>query len=291
MSFFYSSGDLTLDKRYDYALGFLSEGDLEACADLLAQTLEKAPNWLPVLSLYGDCLAKLHNPKAETIYAKLASLDTQDIFGGSLKLARLKGQTREMQPAYIRELFESYAPKFETALRENLHYQGPEIVMHALQTCGFTQANAILDLGCGTGLMANFLHAPLFEGVDLSPAMLKIAAQKQKYSKLHAGDMLAFLQETQQTYDLVLAADVYVYVGDLAPHFKAVRSTLNGLLAFTVQSGAAGFTLGEDLRFAHSESYLRATLNANGFTLRLLEPCVTRQDAGKAVEGFVVVAS
>jgi predicted TPR repeat methyltransferase len=291
MSFFFSSGELTLDRRYDYARGFIEAGEINAACELLAQTLEVAPHWLPALSLYGDCLVKVHDKKAEVIYAHLAQLDSQDIFGGALKLAQLLGQSPQMQAAYIRNLFDSYAPKFETALVETLHYKGPEIIMAALQKCGFKDAQAILDLGCGTGLMAHYLHAPCFEGVDLSPRMLAQATLKAKYSLLYEGDMLEFLQKTKQAYDLIIAADVYVYVGDLAPHFMAVRAKLpKGLFAFSVQAGETGFSLGQELRYSHAQAYVRDTLRDAGFNVLLLEECVTRLDAGKPVQGFMVVA-
>jgi predicted TPR repeat methyltransferase len=291
MSFFFSSGDMTLDKRYDYALMYKEAGDVEAACDILAQTLEKRPDWLPALSLYGDCLAKMNNPKAKEVYAQLTNLDTQDLFGGALKLARLKGESKEMSHEYVRGLFDSYAPKFEQALVQDLNYKGPELILKALHKNGFTQAKAILDLGCGTGLMGELLEAKILEGVDLSPHMISIAHKKNIYSKLHVGDMFEFLNSSPQNYDLIIAADVFVYVGALLPLLKAIRTRITtGYLAFSVQAGLEPIKLGEDLRFSHSENYLRQTLKDTGFNLLALEACVTRLDAGKEVKGFILIS-
>ena len=80
--------------------------------------------------------------------------------------------------------------------------------------------------------------------------------------------------------DLVTAADVLVYVGDLAPLFAGVYRQLRrgGLLAFTAQTFAegdraeqTGFALGRDLRFGHSPGYVAALLSRAGFDIVLLE--------------------
>src|SRR5207302_1633468 len=98
----------------------------------------------------------------------------------------------------------------------------------------------VLDLGCGTGL-AGELFRPLsrrLDGVDLSPRMLAQAATRGVYDRLAAGDLLTHLGGTGDRYHLVLAADVFVYLGDLAPVFAAARLVLRagGWLAFTVEA-------------------------------------------------------
>jgi predicted TPR repeat methyltransferase len=63
-----------------------------------------------------------------------------------------------------------------------------------------------------------------------------------------------------------------------------------GLFAFTAQATPGpGFRLGEDMRFHHSEAYLRATAAEAGLAVSLLEPAATRLDRGEPVPGFVVV--
>ncbi len=93
--------------------------------------------------------------------------------------------------------------------------------------------------------------------------------------------------------DLVVAADVFVYLGELAPCFAQSARVLepDGLLAFTVQShDGEGVVVGDDRRFAHAEGWLRERLIEAGLTPVLVEPASTRQDRGAPVPGLLVVA-
>ena len=93
--------------------------------------------------------------------------------------------------------------------------------------------------------------------------------------------------------DLVVAADVFVYLGELAPCFAQSARVLepDGLLAFTVQShDGDGVVVGDDRRFAHAESWLRERLTEAGLTPVFVEPASTRQDRGAPVPGLLVVA-
>lgn len=78
----------------------------------------------------------------------------------------------------------------------------------------------ILDLGCGTGQVGAWLkdYARSLVGVDLSPAMLEAAKRKGLYTSLHNGRLEAYLAEAYKSnlqYDVVAAADVFAYLGDV----------------------------------------------------------------------------
>jgi predicted TPR repeat methyltransferase len=152
-----------------------------------------------------------------------------------------------------------------------------------------------LDLGCGTGLMAQQLagHCASLEGVDLSPRMLEKAEKTKLYDALHEGELVAFLSGRRTgEADLVVAADVFVYMAGLDAVFREVRRVLGreGLFAFTVQAHEGdGFILGEDARYAHGESYLRDLADSAGFALVIFERVSTREDRGVPVPGFLAV--
>ena len=83
------------------------------------------------------------------------------------------------------------------------------------------------------------------DGVDLSPKMLEQASCKQIYSKLDCDEIVAWLERTAAeslAFDIVLSADVFIYVGNLEPAFKATRRILadNGLFVFSVEHLAQG---------------------------------------------------
>jgi predicted TPR repeat methyltransferase len=294
-----SSGDLLADRRYAYALASLKEGDAAAAADLLSQTLELVPAWPPAHFALGDALEALNQKTAAAVaFMRALQLAPVDAMGAALRLARLGMQSpaEAMSPGYVTALFDGYAARFDTHLVEALAYRGPQIIREALQAVCAHQARPFqfataLDLGCGTGLMARALEgcAEAIDGVDLSPAMVAKARATGLYRHIAVGDAVAALETP---VDLVLAADVLVYIGDLLPLFAAAAHALTprGLFAFTVQSCAGDkFLLGDDLRYHHGAAYVRRTADAAGLHVAHVSPCVTRQDAGRDVDGLVVV--
>jgi predicted TPR repeat methyltransferase len=293
-----SSGDLAADRRYQWAAGALAARDFEAARDLFAQTLDIAPAWAPAWFGLGEALEALERPgeAAEAFRAALAR-DPADSAGAALRLAMLSGESPAIAPrAYVTTLFDQYAAKFDRHLVEALAYRGPEILADALDHVApgrvFRHA---LDLGCGAGLSGAAIrdHASRLTGVDLSPAMIAQAGAKGIYDRLAAADLLDFLaEEPAGGADLALAADVLVYIGDLAPVFTAVARALEpgGLFAFTTQSQKGeGFHLGADLRFAHAEAYLQACAEKAGFATLSLASAVTRKDRGADVPGWAAV--
>lgn len=293
-----SSGDLIADRRYAWAMGAVAEGDLEAAVDLLRQTIEAAPAWAPAHAALGDALAKMGaNADAALAYAQAAALDPQGVLGADLKRAALGA---DMAPAaapagYVRALFDEYAPRFEAHLREKLAYRGPEILMDALERVRAPRFARAVDLGCGSGLMARPLRACAdhIAGVDLSPAMVELARRSGLYDRAETGDVTAFLSaQAPASCDLVIAADVFVYIGDLAPVFAAAARALRtgGLFAFTVQKGEGpDWALGADLRYVHTPAYLQRLAAEIGFQPALIEDASTRRDAGADVPGLVAV--
>jgi predicted TPR repeat methyltransferase len=279
---FQSSGDLRADRRYDMAVSYKKEGEFEAALDLIDQTLELTPDWLPALAFRCEL------SPSETLIHHMIALDANDIYGGKILLSKLKGETGVLTDDYIASLFDDYAPRFEKALVKDLSYQAPALLFNELKDRHYSHA---VDAGCGTGLMGELLDSVTERliGSDLSGDMLRIAAAKNIYDDLHHGDMIAHLK-TLKEVDLVVAADVLVYVGDLAPFIEAVFQALKpqGCLAFTVQAGENGFILGDDWRYAHSEDYLRDVLKA--FHVKRFLDITPRFNQGKPVKGFLILA-
>ncbi len=157
---------------------------------------------------------------------------------------------------------------------------------------------AMLDLGCGTGLggAAFRPYVDWLVGVDLSPAMIAQAANKGLYDRLVTAELSGFLAgeiAERGTYHLVLAADVFVYVNDLAPILGAVARVLpaNGVLAFTAEThSGAGAKLLPTLRYAYGEAELRNIIAAAGLAPVKIEPAAIRTENGVPVQGLGVVA-
>lgn len=298
-----SSGDLLADRRYAYAEAALADGDSAAAADLAGQALELAPRFAAAQALLGRAWAGLGRREAAIAALREAlSLQPDDALGVGIDLARLGALAPEeaLTDGYVRALFDEYAPRFDRHLVDSLSYRAPELLRDAVLRAAQGRSTAfrfarVLDLGCGTGLVAR-AFAGLCEtiaGVDLSPGMLAGAERTGLYARLHEGDILAFLRgEASGSADLVVAADVFVYVARLEPLLAEAARVLRrrGLLAFTVQAhGGGGVVLGEDARYAHSERSVRGAADAARLRPAVFEPAATRRDRGRDVPGHVVV--
>ena len=93
--------------------------------------------------------------------------------------------------------------------------------------------------------------------------------------------------------DLVLSADAMIYVADLFPVLKEASRVLasGGLLAVTLERhDGDGFIMGQGRRYAHSASYVRASIEAVGLVVLRLEQHSTRHDGGVPVPSLVIVA-
>lgn len=288
-----SSGNITADRRFAYAQALRAEGDHLAAADMLSQALELAPGWPEGRFAFAEALASAGRT-AEAIVAYRAYLmaDPADSMGAAARLALLGEATPAHLPAaYVARLFDAYASRFDAALTEKLKYRAPALLRDAVTRISPGRHERIFDLGCGTGLGGAAFRdlTPWLGGIDLSPAMIRQAVSKGIYDHLETGDILTGLSHLSAPCDLVIAADVLVYTGDLAPLLAAARPQAK-MFAFTVQQAAHGdYSLGPEQRYSHSRDYLTQRAAAAGFTAALMEDAVIRQEADKDVSGLTVV--
>lgn len=300
-----TSNDILADRRFAWATALAEGGDHAAAGDLLEQVIALVPAWAPAWVALAEARERDGRPgEAAQAWRRVAGIDPGGVFGAEMNLARLDGRTSPtLSEAYIRALFDDYAPRFDRHLVDTLGYRGPAILKEALDRAvpGRVFARA-LDLGCGTGLMAGALRgrAVTIDGVDLSAAMVRLARHTGHYAALTVGSLDAALAASPAAgYDLVTAADVFVYIGNLAPVLAGVSHALarGGLLAFTVQtpstpgSGPHAYALGPDLRFAHAPAYVEAALTRAGLRLELLEAAAIRTERRDGVPGLAAVAS
>jgi len=298
-----SSGNLIADRRVEWARDLEAKGDLAGAADLLVQALELAPGYASAWFALGEVREKRGDRGgAVAAFRQAAQADRQDRHGAALHLIRLGAEPVAAMPeGYVRALFDGYAPSFEKALTKELGYRGPELLLRSVQAAhpgGRMKFSSVLDLGCGTGLAgaAFRAHCDWLVGIDLSPAMLAKARTKGLYDRLIEGEILGFLADeatAMARYHLILAADVFVYVDDLAPVLTAAALVLapSGLIAFSVEThDGDGVTLRETLRYAHGAAHVRAALAAAGRKLVSLDSAAARAEKGLGVPGLIVVA-
>ncbi len=300
---FLSSGDLVADRRFDFARDLQLRGDLVAAADLLLQATELAPGFASAWFTLGEIREKLGEREAAiSAFRKAQMSDPEDRHGAGLRLTLLAVEPlSNMPPAYVRALFDQYAPRFESSLVGDLGYRGPALLFKAVlavraairKPAFFKRA---IDLGCGTGLAATAFAREVdhFTGIDLSPRMIEQARATGLYAELEVADMVQGMRsKPDASADLILAADAMVYVADLAPVLHEAKRVLapGGLLAFTVEThGGDGVILGQGLRYAHGTPCVRSSIEAAGLKLSHLEDLSARNEDNAPAPGLVVVA-
>lgn len=210
-------------------------------------------------------------------------------------LHMVEGNTPDRAPSdYVANLFDFYAPKFEEHLVDILGYQTPQklkdfLFAHTAQR-HFTN---IFDLGCGTGLMGSIMHAhcdALF-GLDLSTLMIQEAKKKNIYTQLLQDDLFSIPKHDLPAMDLLIAADVLVYIGNLQPLFDLLAYTMNekAYLLFSVEECPKDFILGSEARFLHSLAHITTSLPPS-IQIIATQRAPLRKNNDLWVEGLLILA-
>jgi len=189
---------------------------------------------------------------------------------------------------YVRELFDAFADSFDTQLQDVLGYRVPDRVAEVL---GPGALGRVLDLGCGTGLLAPRVAGRTagLVGVDLSPGMLAKARARGGYDALHAEGIVDFLDRNEERFDVVVAADVFVYVGALDDVFAGVRACCDGRFVFTTELAGEGLELRPSGRYAHGVERVDRLAERHGFTLAHRSVETLRTEAEQPIMGQLVV--
>jgi predicted TPR repeat methyltransferase len=196
--------------------------------------------------------------------------------------------------SYVVDHFDSFADGFDAKLVGVLGYDVPQKICSALLRITPPEHKYIaLDAGCGTGLCGPLLRSFASElvGVDLSPKMLEQAAKLGIYDQLLCEELTAFLNRSAGRFDLVVATDVAVYIGDLLPVFAAAAKAIRpgGLFAFSTESSTGTtYRLQPSGRFAHSPEYVRSFASP-AFEQQICEETTLRLEAGARVPGHLFV--
>jgi predicted TPR repeat methyltransferase len=269
-------------------------GQSRPAMQALDHALEIDPQYAEAWTARGSLLRELNRlPEAAQCFEK--ALDC----GGDRELnTYYLSSVRESAAApppsrrYVEGLFDDYAQDFQNHVVEGLRYQGHECLLRPLIDSGRRFQRA-LDLGCGTGLCAPLLHtiADAVDGVDISRAMLEQAGKLGLYRQLTHADIASCLEAETQPADLISAADVFIYVGDLNAIFLAVRRILapQGCFAFTVElSEDSDLRLMPSLRYAHSEVYVRDLAGKHGFRIERMDRAAIRYDQTRPISGLYV---
>ena len=280
------------DILYNLGLLYRRMGRYAEARRLLERVVAEAPDHGPAHGHLATLALKLGDyPRAIAGFERLLALGHRPEAARHL-LAALQGEAPAAPPAeYVSGLFDQYADRFEEELMEGLGYRVPFLLAELLREFrGERMYEDLLDLGCGTGLAGEaFLsYAARLHGVDLSAGMLAVAAEKEVYDRLRQDELLHFCRSDRGTYDLITAADVLNYLGDLRPFFQAVLRVLQpgGELLFSLEEGPEeDFSLTPSGRYAHAAAYPERLAAEVGLELVARRRTGLRREGGDWLQG------
>ena len=251
------------------------------------------------LSWLGICLVGMGRKKEAADILERAVVLAPESHAAKFSLALARGETpRTLPPQLTRDLFDGYARRFDKELVDAFGYRVPERVAEMISQRSATRVLDILDLGCGTGLLA--LHVGrvngAFVGVDLSAGMIAQAQQRGVYTELRQGELLDELRKTPaQSFDYIVSIDVFIYVGDLSEVIPAAFAALRpgGALIFSCETAAdseGSYVVRPSNRYAHSCAAVERLCRDAGFENFASEARVLRQESYGPIEGFIAIA-
>ncbi len=263
-----------------------SEGAMHA----LDRALAINPDLGVACSLRGDLLKNQGRlEEAAAAYQRALDLGFEPDLHRYYLAGLRRGDAPPSPPAgYVRHLFDGYSADFDQHLVQVLGYRGPQLLAEGL---GGAHFRAALDMGCGTGLAAPLLRpmADRLHGIDLSPNMTRLARARGLYDEVADGDLAGWLAATDQRYDLLFAADVFIYVGALEAVFAGAARVLQPGGTFCLSVEAADeqdVELRPSLRYAHSERYIRKLAGLHGFDFSRCTRHPLRIDQGQPLQGL-----
>lgn len=277
----------------------LRMGRREEAAERFARALRIDPSFLEARTNLGRTLLDLGR-RAEALphlEAALAARPDDAVLRFHRDLA--SGLQPPRPPdAFVAGLFDEMAAGFDEHLVEKLGYRIPGRIADVLG--GWLDARPlprrVLDLGCGTGLVADALRGRFesIRGVDLSPRMVEMARARRLYESVEAGELVAFLEACPaESVALAVAADVLVYVGDLGRTFAEAARVLasGGRFAFSVEGGGAGegYRLESTSRYSHADGYIRALAASHDLAVVHDSPETIRAERGVPAAGRLYV--
>ena len=273
------------------------KGALAEAIAAYRRALELDPHYRKALANLANACYRYHAwDEALAAYRRLLALDPSSGLGRHMVAALTGASPPDCPPDYVAGLFDGCADSFEACLVDELGYATPRALSGLLDaTVGPEHRfDYGIDLGCGTGLAGRALRGRCrwLVGVDLSANMVAQAARAGVYDELHVAEHVALLATAPPGWDLVLAADVLPYTGDLDPCFAAVaRGAAPGArFAFSTEASEADdYCLRRSGRFAHHPSYVARVGARHGLELEASERRTLRLEGGAPVLGDVFI--
>ncbi|MHA7888341.1 class I SAM-dependent DNA methyltransferase [Roseicyclus sp.] len=103
-------------------------------------------------------------------------------------------------PADARRVYDDWAATYDDSFAHDWGYVAPRRIADIFLAEGGPAGGPVLDIGAGTGLMAEALPGLMIDGIDISPEMLARAAAKGLYRTRIEADLTAALPLADAAY-------------------------------------------------------------------------------------------
>jgi predicted TPR repeat methyltransferase len=290
-----SLGPITADRLLRWAKALALSSNPEKAEATLQRALVFRPGDPTILCELGDVqLALGKAPLALKSFE--AALRTSPDHAYARHMATALAGSGHGNDNYVAALFDGYADYFDEHLTGKLHYRVPEALVERLGRHRPVFGN-VLDVGCGTGLVGAALgqKAAAIDGIDLAPKMVEKARARGIYRHLTVGEATTVISTDpvlRGPYDLVIAADVFIYVGAIESLLAAMVNALasDGLIAFSVETSR-----GQDVeirpsgRFAHSDAYIAQMAALHGLVILERSEHDIRSERDRPISGALYI--
>ena len=280
--------ELSATELADLAIRLRDEGKVQAAYLCQQRASELQPADTTLLRDLGE-LAHIvgKRPEARQAYEDYL-LHVPDDAEIQHLLTSLRGDTTptRVPDKCIHQLYQRFSAFYESNMCDELRYEGPLHLRSAIeQTLGGRSGLSVLDLGHGTGLAG-------LEVVNrASPDMIEQARRQDIYDELHVAEVTAWLDRSQEQFDLIIACDTLIYFGDLGQVFSPARKRLapNGVIAFSVERADSGtFRLTDNGRYVHHPDHILDSACESNMTVVLQSEAFLRMEYGQEVTGLYV---
>ncbi|MFM2356528.1 MAG: hypothetical protein RLZZ528_2264 [Pseudomonadota bacterium] len=132
-------------------------------------------------------------------------------------------------PDDARKMYGDWAQTYDTSFGQAWGYIAPREIA-AILKAEFA-GGEILDIGAGTGLVAEHLRGLVVDALDITPEMLRVAEGKGLYRQLIEADLTGPLAIADGSYDAVISCGTFTH-GHVGPECfpELLRITRPGAL-------------------------------------------------------------
>ena len=269
---------------------------LDEAVKCYEKALAIKPDYAEAHNNLGNTLKRLGQLDAAVKSYKQALAIKPDYAVPQHMLNALTGHTSTEPPKeYVKNLFDDYAERFDDSLIKQLGYKLPFLMKELILKLDppRNKFKKVIDLGCGTGLTGKELRdiSNNLTGIDISRNMVAKTRELDLYDRLIVGDIVDILNSSKEKYDLFIALDVFIYIGELTKMFKAVRQCCNknALFIFSIETQEKnGYSLLKSARYSHSDDYILKSAS-DGFKVIESQEVRLRKEKEGWIEGKIFI--